>query len=68
MSETIWSQDFVLRNPKLAVQAIEFLQEMLRTQEAESDMTIDQLQKKVDGLELELTLLKEKQASSQTPS
>lgn len=60
MSETIWSEDFVGRNPKLASHAIDFLQEMLRTQEEESERTIKQLQGKVDGLELELALLREK--------
>lgn len=68
MSETIWSEDFVSRNPKLASHAIDFLQEMLHTQELESERTISQLQGRVDGLELELALLKERQTSSQTPS
>jgi len=56
MSETIWSEDFISENPKLASHAIEFLQEMLRT----NDTTINRLQGRVDGLELELALLREK--------
>jgi len=60
MSETIWSEDFILRNPKLAKQAIDFLQELLRTEELESERTIKQLQSRVDGLELDLAMLKEK--------
>jgi hypothetical protein len=57
MSETIWSEDFISENPKLASHAIEFLQEMLRT----NDTTINRLQGRVDGLELELALLREKE-------
>ena len=60
MSETIWTEDFVKRNPKLAKQAIDFLQEMLQTQELEAERTIGQLKGRVDGLELELALLREK--------
>lgn len=56
MSETIWSEDFISENPKLASHAIEFLQEMLRT----NDVTISKLQGRVDGLELDLALLREK--------
>lgn len=60
MSETIWSEDYIARNPKLAAHAIDFLQEMLRTEELESERTIKQLQGRVGGLELELALLREK--------
>jgi len=60
MTDTIWSEDFVSRNPKLAAHAIDFLQEMLKTQEDEADLTINRLQGRVDGLELELALLREK--------
>ena len=67
-SETIWSEDYIERNPKLAAHAIEFLQEMLHTEELESERTIKQLQGRVDGLELELTLLKEQMTDTQSPS
>lgn len=60
MSDTIWTEDFVKRNPKLAKQAIDFLQEMLQTQELEAERTIGQLKGRMDGLELELALLREK--------
>ncbi len=60
MSDTIWTEDFVKRNPKLAKQAIDFLQEMLQTQELEAERTIGQLKGRLDGLELELALLREK--------
>ena len=60
MSDTIWTVDFVKRNPKLAKQAIDFLQEMLQTQELEAERTIGQLKGRMDGLELELALLREK--------
>lgn len=61
MSDTIWTEDFVKRNPKLAKQAIDFLQEMLQTQELEAERTIGQLKGRMDGLELELALLREKE-------
>ena len=60
MSETIWSEDFIKRNPKLAKQAIEFLQEMIQTQELEAERSIGKLKGRVDGLELELALMREK--------
>jgi hypothetical protein len=63
MTDTIWSEDFVSRNPKLASHAIDFLQEMLKTQEDEAELTINRLQGRVDGLELELALLREKEES-----
>jgi hypothetical protein len=68
MSETIWSEDYVSRNPKLAAHAIEFLQEMLRTEEIESQRTIKQLQGRVSGLEFELALLVEQMTHSQSSS
>jgi hypothetical protein len=54
MSETIWSEDFILRNPKLAKQAIDFLQEMIRAEEAESERVIAELKRKVEDLEFEM--------------
>jgi len=54
MSETIWSEDFILRNPKLAKQAIDFLQEMLRTEELESERVVDALKRRIEDLEFEM--------------
>jgi predicted ATP-grasp superfamily ATP-dependent carboligase len=56
MSETIWSEDFISENPKLASHAIEFLQEMLRT----NDTTIEKLQRKVEDLEWEMRAMVER--------
>lgn len=60
MSETIWSEDFILRNPKLAKQAIDFLHEMLRTEELESERVIDQLKRRIEDLELEILAMAER--------
>jgi hypothetical protein len=60
MSETIWSEDFILRNPKLAKQAIDFLQEMIRAEEAESERIIAQLKLKIEDLELEILAMAER--------
>ena len=54
MSETIWSEDFILRNPKLAKQAIDFLQELLRTEELESERVVAALKRRIEDLELEM--------------
>ena len=60
MSETIWSEDFILRNPKLAKQAIDFLQELLRTEELESERVVAALKRRIEDLELEMLAMAER--------
>jgi len=60
MSETIWSEDYVGRNPKLAAHAIEFLQEMLFAEEQEYKRVIEKLNEKVQDLEWELRAMAER--------
>ena len=60
MSETIWSEDYIARNPKLAAHAIEFLQEMLCAEEQEYKRVIGELKRKVEDLEWELRAMVER--------
>ena len=60
MTETIWSEDYVGRNPKLAAHAIEFLQEMLHAEEQEYKRIIEKLKHEVEALEWELRVMAEK--------
>lgn len=59
-SETIWSEDYVERNPKLAAHAIEFLQEMLFAEEQEYKRIIAKLKQEVEALEWELRVMAER--------